>query len=330
MTLLLLCLALGATAEHFDSTGAYTLRAPSPQRSSVAVSCQDTRAECSQWSALGYCQHNQYRDSMAALCGRACNSCTQPAKPCYDEDVSCSAWEQHGECTGEYSAYMVTQCRKSCRVCDDSGLTPQGFLASSSFSQTSTAGWPLTKNGNIYYNPFLPDNVDSYCADYAKEKKLDFQNVLTFQELLDKCTQNHLELLTSARSDYEYFPQYPNGGPGVDYWDQVASNEGAPLYNPFLRGKDPYDTYMDPWLHEGPPRVYYNNRFTYGSGESDPTTLDNQITSRTADWNLQFSEGKVWTRFNRPYGAPTETYDFMVGVAGTPPPTPLPDRFGFG
>ncbi|KAL8586258.1 hypothetical protein ACOMHN_003773 [Nucella lapillus] len=100
----------------------------------TAGPCHDERAECSQWAQVGECQRNSYW--MLKHCKVSCNTCegqttsattpnpgqTTPTGECVDENASCQAWAQNGQCDAN-PGYMRKHCRKSCQVCSGNGET---------------------------------------------------------------------------------------------------------------------------------------------------------------------------------------------------------------
>ena len=90
-------------------------------------SCEDGNGSCEAWAAAGECERNPAY--MVTNCARSCNECvvvgqtssnesagTTSDPSCEDDNESCEAWADAGECEGNPD-YMLTNCASSCDAC---------------------------------------------------------------------------------------------------------------------------------------------------------------------------------------------------------------------
>jgi len=76
--------------------------------------CVDTRNQCGRWANRGECQKNPW---MKTGC---CKSCSSKGGNCKDLSQNCVGWANGGFCKTS-RRYMSKNCRKSCKLCKDTG-----------------------------------------------------------------------------------------------------------------------------------------------------------------------------------------------------------------
>ena len=83
----------------------------------IIKNCMDQYRNCAGWAAGNYCETNT---NVRKYCQKSCNLCGVVGVECKDEQRTswCSGWKQRGYCEGVYSAYMSSNCRKTCGKCE--------------------------------------------------------------------------------------------------------------------------------------------------------------------------------------------------------------------